>query len=258
MRLVVADDSGLLREGMVGLLERQGHEVVAEAASAPELLAAVRAAVADGTAPDVVLTDVRMPPSMTDDGLQAAVTIRREFPAIGILVISQYVAPAYAAELFAPGAGAGAGLVGAGVVGAGTGIAGVGAGQAGAGLVGAGAGDAGGLGYLLKDRVARVADFMRSLGIVAAGGVVVDPEVASRLIQGKGSALDALTPREREVLEMMSHGLSNQQISERLFLSAGAVAKHVANVFTKLDLPPGEDNRRVRAVLAYLTATREV
>lgn len=255
MRLVVADDSGLLREGMVGLLERQGHEVVAEAASAPELLAAVRAAVADGTAPDVVLTDVRMPPSMTDDGLQAAVTIRREFPAIGILVISQYVAPAYAAELFAPGAGAGAGLVGAG-----TGIAGVGvgAGQAGAGLVGAGAGDAGGLGYLLKDRVARVADFMRSLGIVAAGGVVVDPEVASRLIQGKGSALDALTPREREVLEMMSHGLSNQQISERLFLSAGAVAKHVANVFTKLDLPPGEDNRRVRAVLAYLTATREV
>lgn len=228
MRLVVADDSALLREGMVGLLERQGHEIVAVAASADELLAVVRAAVAEGTTPDVVLTDVRMPPTMTDDGLQAAVEIRRDHPEIGILVVSQYVAPAYAAELFAPGA------------------------------VASGSGDAGGLGYLLKDRISRVADFMRSLGIVAAGGVVVDPEVASRLIQGKGSALDALTGREREVLELMSHGLSNQQISDKLFLSAGAVAKHVANVFQKLDLPPGEDNRRVRAVLAYLTATREV
>ena len=228
MRLVVADDSALLREGMIGLLERQGHEIVAVAASADELLAVVRAAVEAGTTPDVVLTDVRMPPTMTDDGLKAAVEIRRDHPEIGILVVSQYVAPAYAAELFAPGA------------------------------VATGNGDAGGLGYLLKDRVSRVADFMRSLGIVAAGGVVVDPEVATRLIQGKGSALDALTAREREVLELMSHGLSNQQISDKLFLSAGAVAKHVANVFTKLDLPPGEDNRRVRAVLAYLTATREV
>lgn len=228
MRLVVADDSALLREGMIGLLERQGHEILAEAASADELLAVVHAAVTAGTTPDVILTDVRMPPTMTDDGLKAAVRIRRDHPQIGILVVSQYVAPAYATELFAPNTTAPNTM------------------------------DTGGLGYLLKDRIARVADFMRSLGIVAAGGVVVDPEVATRLIQGKGTALSTLTPREHEVLELMSHGLSNPQISDKLYLSAGAVAKHVANVFTKLDLPPGEDNRRVRAVLAYLTATREV
>lgn len=227
MKLIVADDSVLLREGLVGLVERQGHDVIAEAASAPELEAAVAAAVGAGTPPDVVLTDVRMPPTMTDDGLQAAVRIRAAHPGIGILVVSQYVAPAYASELFG--------------------------GPAGAATAGS---DAGGVGYLLKDRVARVADFMRSLGIVAAGGVVVDPEVATRLIQGRSTALDSLTPREREVLELMAQGLSNQQITEKLYLSAGAVSKHVANVFTKLDLPPGEDNRRVRAVLAYLTATR--
>ncbi len=226
MKLVVADDSALLREGLVGLLERQGHEVVAQAASAPELEAVVDAAVAEGNAPDVVLTDVRMPPTMTDDGLKAAAALRSRHPEIGILVVSQYVAPAYATELFghAPGALHGA--------------------------------SAGGLGYLLKDRVARVADFMRSLGIVAAGGVVIDPEVASNLIQGRTTALDALTPRELEVLQLMAEGLSNQQISDRLYLSAGAVSKHVANVFTKLDLPPGEDNRRVRAVLTYLTESR--
>nr|NLD40239.1 response regulator transcription factor [Actinomycetales bacterium] len=226
MKLVVADDSALLREGLVGLLERQGYAVIGQAASAPELEAVVDAAAAAGNAPDVVLTDVRMPPSMTDDGLKAAVSIRSRHPEIGILVISQYVAPAYATELFgrAPGA--------------------------------AQPGAAGGLGYLLKDRVSRVADFLRSLGIVAAGGVVIDPEVASTLIQGRTTALDGLTPRELEVVQLMAEGLSNQQISEKLFLSAGAISKHVANVFTKLDLPPGEDNRRVRAVLTYLTESR--
>lgn len=227
MRLIVADDSALLREGLVGLLVRQGHEVVAQAASAPELLAAVEAAHRMGDLPDVIITDVRMPPGMSDDGLAAAIRIRQQHPQVCILVLSQYVAAAYATELFG--------------------------GQGPAALTAA-PGGAGGLGYLLKDRVSRVADFMRSLSIIAAGGVVVDPEVASRLIQGQRSALDPLSARELEVLELMSQGLSNQQISDALYLSAGAVSKHVAGVFTKLGLAAGQDNRRVRAVLTYLTA----
>ncbi|RMB61685.1 LuxR C-terminal-related transcriptional regulator [Tessaracoccus antarcticus] len=227
MKLIVADDSALLREGLIGLLERQGHDVVAQAASAPELLTALAGAQRDDREPDVVITDVRMPPGMGDDGLGAALDIRRQHPGIGILVLSQYVAAAYAAELFGGRAG---------------------------GALATTPGDVGGLGYLLKDRVSRVADFMRSLAIIAAGGVVVDPEVATRLIQGRRSALDGLSGREHEVLELMSHGLSNQQIAERLYLSASAVSKHVANVFSKLELPAGQDNRRVRAVLAYLTA----
>lgn len=227
MKLIIADDSALLREGLVGLVERQGHDVVGQAASAPELLAAVAAAHRTGDVPDVVITDVRMPPGMADDGLAAALEIRRSHREIGILVLSQYVAAAYAADLFG-GRDDGAQL--------------------------AAPGGHGGLGYLLKDRISRVADFMRSLAIIEAGGVVVDPEVASRLIKGHRSALDALSSRELEVLELMSHGLSNQQISEKLFLSASAVSKHVASVFSKLGLTTGEDNRRVRAVLAYLTA----
>lgn len=164
---------------------------------------------------------------MGDDGLAAALQIRREHPRIGILVLSQYVAAGYAADLFGGGGGE-------------------------RNVVGPG-GD-GGLGYLLKDRISRVADFMRSLSIIEAGGVVVDPEVATRLIQGQRSSLDVLSVRELEVLELMSQGLSNPQIAEELFLSAGAVSKHVAGVFAKLGLAAGEDNRRVRAVLAYLTA----
>lgn len=221
MRLVVADDAALLREGLIGLLERQGHEVIARAATAPELEAVVLRTVEDGTSPEVVITDVRMPPTMTDDGLAAAVRIRAAHPGIGVLVLSQYVAPAYAADLFALQS---------------TNLAGT-----------------GGLGYLLKERVARVSDFLQSLGIVAAGGIVVDPEVAARLITNRRTTLDALSPRELQVLELMAGGMSNPQIAERLVLSAGAVAKHVSNVFTKLDLPPGEENRRVRAVLTYLT-----
>lgn len=221
MRIVVADDSALLREGLIGLLERQGHEVVGQAASAPELLAVVGRAAPEGL--DVVVTDVRMPPDLTDDGLRAALEIRRTWPSVGILVVSQYVAPEYATELFGPDAGP------APV-------------------------DVGGLGYLLKDRIARVADFMRSVAIVSAGGVVIDPDVAARLLRRTPSRLSALTPRESEVLELMARGLSNAQIATTLVLSAGAVSKHVANVFTKLDLGPDEENRRVRAVLAFLAA----
>jgi Response regulator containing a CheY-like receiver domain and an HTH DNA-binding domain len=215
MRLVIADDSALFREGMAGLLVRQGNEILAEAASAEDLVEAVVR-----VRPDVVITDVRMPPGMSDDGLRAAVRIREREPDIGIMVLSQYVAPAYAAELFEPSAPT-------------DGV--------------------GGLGYLLKDRVARVADFMRSLKVVEAGGVVVDPEVASSLVKGRSSWLRGLTARESEVLQLMAQGLSNHQICERMFLSSAAVSKHVANVFAKLGMLPGEENRRVRAVLAYLT-----
>ncbi len=229
MRLIVADDSALLREGLAGLLERQGHEIVAQAASATELEAVVDDAVGSDRAPDVVVTDMRMPPTMTSDGLDAAVRIRSRHPQIGIMVLSQYVASGYATELFGDGARP-------------------------AGMTDA---EVGGLGYLLKERVARVADFLRSLRIVAAGGVVIDPEIAALLVSGRRTALDALTVREREVLELMARGLSNSQIAENLVLSAGAVSKHVANIFTKLDLPAGEENRRVRAVLAYLTAQQE-
>lgn len=230
MRLIVADDAALLREGLVGLLERRGHDILAQAASAPELEAVVDRAVTNGTPPDVVITDVRMPPTMTDDGLAAAVRIRTRHPQTGLLILSQYVAPAYAADLLAttpnhPGARAPTPA-------------------------------AGGLGYLLKERVARVADFTHSLDIVAAGGIVIDPQVAAQLVANRRTTLDTLSPREREVLELMARGLSNPQIGEQLTLSAGAVAKHVANTFAKLNLAPGADNRRVRAVLTYLTATR--
>lgn len=217
----MADDSALLREGIAGLLERQGHQVVAQAADADELLAVIEQQA--GTGIDVVITDVRMPPTLTDDGLRAALTIRATHPGVSILLVSQYVAPEYAHELFGSEAGATPDGVG-------------------------------GLGYLLKDRVSRVADFLRSLAVVAAGGVVVDPEVAARLMHRTPTRLASLTPRELEVLELMARGQSNGQIGEELFLSPGAVSKHVANIFGKLDLGPGEENRRVRAVLAFLAA----
>lgn len=217
MRIVLADDSAILREGVAGLLERRGHEVVATASDAPGLEAAVDA-LADEL-PDVVVTDVRMPPEMGDDGLRVAVVLRRRYPSLGVLVLSQYVAPAYARELFVRD-------------------------QA-----------AGGAGYLLKDRVADVADFLRTLETVADGGVAIDPDVAATLMSSGRSGLETLTPREREVLALMARGLSNGEIAGELYLSSAAVAKHVANVFAKLGLSPGEENRRVRAVLEYLTHT---
>lgn len=217
MRIILADDSALLREGITGLVERQGHEVLAAVSDAPSLVAAVRDSMGNGVVPDVVIADVRMPPGMATDGLDAAAELREEFPELAIMILSQYVAPAYA-QRFLTGAGAG-------------------------------------FGYLLKDRVAKVADFMRSLTIVAADGIVIDPEVASQLARGRSGPLDSLTDREREVLALMAEGLSNNQICERLFLSSGAVSKYVAAVFLKLGLQVGEENRRVRAVLTYLTAT---
>jgi DNA-binding NarL/FixJ family response regulator len=222
MRLVLADDAALLRAGLVGLLERAGHQVVAELADAPALVAKLVELGANDQLPDLVITDVRMPPGMTDDGLRAAVEIRGRFPRLPILVLSQYVAPAYASAL----------------------------------LDTAAMSQAPGTGYLLKERVGRVADFMNSLDVVAAGGMVVDPEVIRSLLQSRrgDSKLERLTPREHEVLTMMADGSSNSQIAAALVVTPAAVAKHVANVFAKLDLGPDEENRRVRAVLAYLNA----
>ncbi|AQP49032.1 DNA-binding response regulator [Tessaracoccus aquimaris] len=214
-RLVVADDSTLLREGLVGLLERQGFEVVAQEARADALLDRLATLEAEGALPDAVITDVRMPPGMSNDGLRAALTIKGRHAGVAVLVLSQYVAPMYAQELFALPAD-------------------------------------GGTGYLLKDRIADVAEFVSSLRLVLAGGVVIDPEVARAMMRSSRSGLGELSQRELEVLELMARGLSNAQIAETLFLSGAAVAKHVSNIFMKLGLAPGEENRRVRAILAFL------
>lgn len=226
MRIVIADDSALLREGVASLVERRGHEVIATVDSAEALVADIDTRYeATGELPDVVITDVRMPPKMRDDGLRAAVELRHRYPALNVLVLSQYVAPAYARELFSPAA------------------------------TGSVANSGAGTGYLLKDRVGQVVDFLGSLDVVASGGVVIDPEVATALMQSGTSGLASLTLREQEVLELMAGGKSNNQIAQALFLSGAAVAKHVSNIFMKLHLEPGEENRRVRAILEYLTAT---
>ncbi|WP_416339587.1 response regulator transcription factor [Propionicimonas sp.] len=219
IRLVLADDAALLREGLAGLLQRQGFAVVAQESRADALRLTVDRLAAAGELPDVVVTDVRMPPTMTTDGLQAALDLKAAHPALGVLVLSQYVAAVYAQQLFSlPATG-------------------------------------GGTGYLLKDRVAEVADFIGSLRVVAAGGVVIDPEVARAMMRTNRSGLGDLTQREFEVLELMARGLSNAQIADELVLSGAAVAKHVSNIFAKLRLDPSEENRRVRAILAFLADT---
>ena len=276
MRILLADDAALLREGLAGLLTAAGHEVVAQVADADALRTEVARLAAAGELPDVVVTDVRMPPTRTDDGLRAAVDLRAAHPGLPVVVLSAYVAGPYLGELIE------------GVDGA--------------------------VGYLLKERVGRVSDFMRSLDVVVSGGIVIDPEVMAHLMAsaagavgagatgpdapralaapsapdgavgagesiapgawdtpgatgavGRGPAasapadppnrgLERLTPREAEVLTLMAEGLSNGRIAQRLVISDGAVAKHVANIFLKLDLPPGEENRRVRAVLVWVRA----
>ena len=291
MRILLADDAALLREGLAGLLTTAGHEVVAQVADADALREEVGRLAAAGELPDVVVTDVRMPPTGTDDGLRAAIDLRRAHPGLPVVVLSAYVAGPYVQDLLeeteSPTSPAGPG--------------------------GPSASSGGAVGYLLKERVGRVADFLHSLDIVVGGGVVIDPEVVSHLMKAAraagsaqditgsgagegavtmtgsvpgtapapsepqgpvmagaaspstpsdgiataapgGAGLDRLTRREQEVLELMAQGLSNAQIAERLVVSDGAVAKHVANIFRGLDLQPGEENRRVRAVLAWLHA----
>lgn len=216
--LVLADDSALLREGLAGLLERQGFDVVAQEASADGLVAAVDRLVGAGELPAGVITDVRMPPGMSNDGLVAAIDLKTRHPELAVLVLSQYVSAVHAQELFAVDAPSGAG----------------------------------GSGYLLKDRVSDVAEFITSLRTVLSGGVVIDPDVARSMMRASRTGLATLTPRELEVLELMAQGLSNKQIAGQLFISGAAVAKHVASIFQKLQLDPSEENRRVRAILAYL------
>ncbi|MFE9004664.1 response regulator [Streptomyces sp. NPDC007875] len=213
LRVVLAEDSVLLREGLIGLLSRCGHDVVAAVGDAPGLLAAV-----EEHAPDIVLTDVRMPPGFQDEGLHAAVRLREKRPTLPVLVLSQYVQRTYASELLDSG-------------------------------------DGSGVGYLLKDRVGQVEDFVDALCEVADGGTVVDPEVVRQLLRRHRDPLDRLTAREREVLGLIAEGKSNGAIARELVVSEAAVGKHISSILTKLDLPPADEtHRRVLAVLAYLRA----
>jgi DNA-binding NarL/FixJ family response regulator len=212
VRVVIADDSRLLREGIASFVRGEGIDVVAEASDADELLAAV-----DDHEPDVAIVDIRMPPSQTDEGIQAAHEIRRRHPETGIILLSQHVEVGVATQLLAA--------------------------------------EPQRLGYLLKDRVTDPEDFVASLRRVAGGGTVFDPQVVSRLLADRDEAgrLRSLSQREREVLELVAQGRSNKAIGERLGVTQGAVQKHVSTIFNKLGLPAGEDDdRRILAVLAYL------
>ncbi|WP_405575864.1 response regulator transcription factor [Streptomyces sp. NBC_01167] len=213
LRVVLAEDSVLLREGLTGLLARFGHETVAAVGDAE----ALHTAVAEHT-PDIVVTDVRMPPGFQDEGLRAAVALRERNPALPVLVLSQYVQRTYAADLLDSGDGTG-------------------------------------IGYLLKDRVGRIEEFLDALIRVAEGGTVVDPEVVRQLLRRRRDPLAALTPREREVLALVAEGRSNAAIARALVVTEAAVGKHIGNILAKLDLPPaGDTHRRVLAVLAFLSS----
>jgi DNA-binding NarL/FixJ family response regulator len=213
IRVVIAEDGVLLREGLVGVLERFGFSVVAAVGDAPALLDAVAT-----HQPDLVVTDIRMPPTLTDEGLRAAVALRTKDCGLAVVVLSQYVQTEYAAQLLDSG-------------------------------------DGRRVGYLLKDRVVDVADFIAALRTVAGGGTVVDPAVVRHLLKQPHDPLASLSPREREVLALVAEGHSNAAIAHRLFVTEAAVGKHVGNILAKLGLPPTDDvNRRVLAVLTYLRA----
>lgn len=215
MRIVIAEDSGVIRAGLAEVLAERGHEVVAAVGNAEDLLVAVAE-----HRPDAAVVDVRMPPGYTDEGIRGAIAVRRDHPATGVLVFSQYVETRHAAD-----------------------------------LLGAASGTAAGVGYLLKDRVGDVGEFIGALDRVAAGGTALDPEVVAQLLHARRRAdgLASLTTRERDVLALMAEGRSNGAIAQALVISERAVEKHVANIFSKLGLAPSDaDHRRVLAVLRYL------
>ncbi|MFE7393297.1 response regulator [Streptomyces sp. NPDC057582] len=211
MRAVIAEDSLLLRIGVVKVLEAAGFEMCAQVADAEGLLAAV-----EEHRPDIAVVDVRMPPGFTDEGVRAALVIRRQYPPTAVLLLSQYVEERYAADLLAA--------------------------------------NTSGVGYLLKQRVADIEEFAEAVRRVAAGGTALDPQVVAQLLVRRHSdPLDRLTPREREVLELMAGGRSNSGVAAELVVSESAVAKHINSIFTKLDLPKADaDHRRVLAVLRFL------
>ncbi|MET8573681.1 response regulator transcription factor [Streptomyces sp. NPDC005012] len=219
MRVVIAEDSVLLREGLTRLLTDRGHEVVAGVGDGEGLVRTVSDLAARKELPDVVVADVRMPPTHTDEGVRAAVRIRKDHPEVGVLVLSQYVEERYATELLA--------------------------------------GSSRGVGYLLKDRVADIREFTDAVVRVAGGGTALDPEVVAQLLgrSRRQDVLEGLTPREREVLGLMAEGRTNSAIARRLVVSDGAVEKHVSNIFMKLGLAQSDgDHRRVLAVLTYLNS----
>lgn len=218
MKILIAEDSAILRDGLVALLTRRGHEVVGAVGDGEQVVATL-AALEPERRPDVVVVDIRMPPTFTDEGLRAALRIRADDPSQGVLLFSQYVETRFATQLLT--------------------------------------GDARGVGYLLKDRVADVSDFIDALERIAAGHTVLDPEVVTQLMGSshQDDGIARLTPREREVLEIMAEGRSNTAIAEQLVLSYGAVEKNVSSIFSKLDLPvDAGDHRRVLAVLKLLQA----
>jgi DNA-binding NarL/FixJ family response regulator len=212
---VIADDNLLIRDGLASLLSDAGVDVVAQTASADDLLLKI-----SSHQPDVAIVDIRMPPTHTDEGLRAAEEIRKRYPKVGILILSQYVEVGIATRLLSESAA--------------------------------------GIGYLLKDRVTNLEDFTAALRRVAEGGSALDPQVVSQLLtkgRGAGDPLNSLTPREREVLELVAEGRSNKGIGERLVITERAVQKHVTSIFMKLDLPQSDDDhRRILAVLAYVRA----
>jgi len=217
MRVVIAEDQALLREGVVALLREHDIEVASVAEDGDGLLRVI-----GGHKPDLAIVDVRLPPTFTDEGVRAAIEARERYPDMGILILSQYVEPAYTAELLATGEG--------------------------------------GIGYLLKERVGEVRTFLDAIRRVAAGGTALDREVVAELVQARGPggrdpALGSLTPREHEVLGLMAEGRTNAAIARTMVVTLGAVEKHISNIFSKLDLPAtNDDHRRVLAVLAYLRA----
>ena len=213
MRVVIAEDSALLRDGLAQLLQLRGVEVAAAVGDADALLAAVAE-----HRPDVAVVDIRLPPTQTDEGIRAAVRLRKEHPGTGVLIFSQYVETTYATQLL---------------------------------------GEPAGFGYLLKERVVDIGEFVDAMERVAGGGTALDPEVVAQLFGAsrRATALDRLTPREREVLALMAEGRANHAIATAFTVSERAVEKHIANIFSKLDLPPSETgHRRVLAVLRYLDA----